>query len=81
MKVSEGQKGWIRKALWIASLAWAAYFLLYGIIVMPALLDILKWVWPVNNFYVWTTMVFYVLVILTAVIIFFWFFTRLWQRK
>ena len=71
----------IRPILWVASLAWVGYFLIYGLIMLPALLKVLKWLWPGENFYVWSTMVFYVLCIFTVVMIFLWFFARLWRRK
>jgi len=80
MNITEKQKYYIRFGLWIASLAWAAFFLIYSFVVFDRV--VLPWLEKTYiGFPLWTSAVFYILVVLTAVVIFFWFFNRLFGRK
>jgi len=80
MKLTDKQKYYIRFGLWIASLAWAAFFLIYSFIIFER--AVLPWLdTTYTGFPLWVSAVFFILVDLTAVVIFFWFFNRLFGRK
>ncbi len=80
MKLSDRAKARIRFGLWIASLAWSAYWLVLALIIMPHTVEFLKQIWPG-----WLPSgilsVTYVFSILTVVVIFLWFFNYLFGKK
>jgi hypothetical protein len=86
VKLSEVTRSRIRMALWIAGIAWAVYWFLLGLVSMPSVLEICRLVqdrlgvWK-GWFPVGILMVGYVLVLITVVVIFFWFITRLFRKK
>ena len=80
MKVSDRVKTWIRFGLWVASLTWGVLFLTLGLLLMPAVVAKVKELYE-GVFVVGVISVAYVLMVLTALIIFFWFFERLSHRK
>ena len=81
MKVSDRQKSFLRMCLWVGGVAWSVYFFIYGLIMLPTLKDTTTALWGTNDFRVWITMVGAVLLLIVPVVIFFWFFTQLWERK
>ena len=80
VKITDKQKKRIRWGLWIAGLCWGAYFLVYAFVVFGR--AVLPWlVKTYTGWSLWASAVFYIIVALTAVAIFFWFFIHLMRRK
>ena len=79
-QLSEKIRNRIRLGLWVAGLAWAAYFLLFALLLMPSFMVIVRkfyvGVFPVGVFGVT-----YVLALVIVTVIFFWFAGRLFRRK
>ena len=80
MKVTDRHKRYFRMALWVGSLAWAFFFFVYSLIMMPAFMEIIESAYE-GGFPVWSFGIFYVMAIITAVVIFWWFFLHFWKRK
>lgn len=80
MKISDRQKSLVRFGLWVAGLCWAIFFFTYSMVLLPSILEMVGR-FTTRGFSVWTFGVFYVLVVITAVVIFFWFFNHLMGRK
>ncbi len=80
MKVTDRQKKYIRLGLWTAGLCWCIFFLTYAFIVFGR--AVLPWLEKTYiGFPLWTSAVFYILTVLSAVFIFCWFFTHLMKKK
>ncbi len=81
MKLAKKQRALVRLVLWVAGLVWAVFFLAYGLILMPAFMEIIKSFYPGNTYSAWISGVFYILALLAVVMIFFWFSNHLFGRK
>ena len=80
MKITDRQKRHIRFGLWTAGLCWGAFFLIYAIVVFDR--AVLPWLDKTyTGFPLWVSAVFYILTVLSAIFIFFWFFAHLMRRK
>ena len=80
MKITDGQKKGLRFGLWIASLCWGLFFLAYTAVIFDR--AVLPWLEKAyTGFPLWVSAIFYILCVLSAVFIFFWFFTRLMERE
>jgi len=80
MKLTDKQKSLVRMCLWVGSLAWAVFFFAYGLLLMPAFMEVIDRFYPTNVYAEWVSGIFYVLSLVTAVVIFFWFFNHLFKR-
>ncbi|KKK66463.1 hypothetical protein LCGC14_2963840 [marine sediment metagenome] len=80
MKITDKQRRNIRFGLWIAGLCWGLFFLVYSTVVFDR--AVLPWLEVAyTGFPLWVSAVFYFLVVLSAVVIFFWFCNQLMRRK
>lgn len=80
MKLTDKQRKYIRFGLWTAGLCWALFFFTYSMVLLPSILEMVGR-FAAHSFSVWIFGVFYVLVVVTGVVIFFWFFNYLMRRK
>lgn len=81
MKLTGKQRKYIRFGLWTAGLCWGLFFFTYSMVLLPSILEMVSRFATSPTFSTWTFGVFYVLVVVTGVVIFFWFFSYLMGRK
>jgi len=80
VKVTDKQKKYIRFGLWVAGLCWSIFFLVYTMVIFDR--AVLPWLEKTyTGFPLWVSAIFYILCVLTAIFIFYWFFIHLMKRK
>jgi len=87
MKVSESAKSKIRLGLWVGSIVWSVFVLTLLAVMLPVWVQLMQksWFWITGNEIWWFPLgvfsVTYVLVGISSIIIFIWFFKALYEKR